>query len=823
MNDSDGSKVEVPKEEPKEIVNDDHKTKFKMFEHSCIIGFPQNLSEPKVKPTSTILQKPTPTKLFLRNTTPEPRTYYLKTSSSLPKLSEPNQNKSTTKPNFHIMTNKTHQNSPKQKIKSPLQSILLPSGPVEKYPNRQVALEKKIAMKKRAAADRAARRLEPGFVEGGFLGGAEESEESEVAPEYDGMVKMRRHSSMTLFNYRYRIDPLEADAGPPVLDQSELAKEKEKIELEKKKKLEKTPSMLGEGFFDSDFMVQTNDNVPPPLSPKKTCIPNKYFQAFEDELAKTVSFGKKFDDVKSKKYLNRQDIGYLLNYNKSQKQLVEKDFRAKSQEKEDLLKSHYRAFNSVVKKTEKRLKVTIPTRVMEEDDVVMSSDSNIVIVNATTTSVEQIQSEGKKYSGIPKSPKGGQSQKLAIAIPEPDELLGLFDKLSPPMLPYEVLRKATFGLAFKIEEKLMPSVKPDSRERAKSCINFDQSKNNLATIYMFGGVGMECIEDIVTYSRGNWNQLSTTDTGTLLARFDHTLAMFRGEFLVSFGGESNKGRPTTTKTNDLMVYTFKQQTWERRSWAGTYPTSRSGHTSIIINDYMIIFGGKDEEEEYLLDVHAANIGSIYQKGAINCRRISVLNETSLNGLAYHAMIYIGEQDDVTSDRAKANPIAKNKDMKYRNEAGVEYGLYIFGGIQSKDYKSSRELYMLKIHSPVFHLKKVETLGKRPRPRLGHTMHFIKKTQSIVVLHGRDTMTRGYLKSISILNMVNLHWHSVKIIGSIDPRPRGFHCSELDENTGKIFIFGGIADDGFVSHEMSVYWIEQFRLNLPIANSDKKSK
>ena len=91
------------------------------------------------------------------------------------------------------------------------------------------------------------------------------------------------------------------------------------------------------------------------------------------------------------------------------------------------------------------------------------------------------------------------------------------------------------------------------------------------------------------------------------------------------------------------------------------------------------------------------------------------------------------------------------------------------------------------------------------------MHLLSRIQALVILHGRDVQSRSYLKNVTILNLVTLSWISLRLYNDKDLIPRGFHGSEVEDKSEKIFIFGGINNDGFLSTDIVTYTIDQIPL------------
>ena len=355
---------------------------------------------------------------------------------------------------------------------------------------------------------------------------------------------------------------------------------------------------------------------------------------------------------------------------------------------------------------------------------------------------------------------------------------------------------------------------PPSRERACSVMFGSQSSNSIdvagngAKIVMFGGLGSECFSDMCsntciglptlnqnahsTYTP-SWTSVAA-EAGSLVSRFESTMNLYNGSTFVLFGGKSNKGRTYTVRTNDLFV--LSDQKWNRIAWEDDAPIPRSSHASVIIGDWLIVFGGTNQDDELLFDGFAVKLTGIDKKNRTSMSYLTIKNETSINGLSHHQMCLVADPEDTRQILIPFHKVDKLKPRTARG--GAEKAIYVFGGMCSNTGAGSRELYMIKVFASTFVFKKVETVGKKPKPRVGHSMHYVPKIESLVVLFGRDPTTREYLNSLSMISLINMSWYKVKLVShSLVASGRAFHCSHVDERAGRIFIFGGVNDTGFL--------------------------
>lgn len=85
------------------------------------------------------------------------------------------------------------------------------------------------------------------------------------------------------------------------------------------------------------------------------------------------------------------------------------------------------------------------------------------------------------------------------------------------------------------------------------------------------------------------------------SRDDHTVVIYEGSMTI-FGGFVEGER-----TNEIFRYYFKDNRWEKVTVLGkVQPCPRASHSAIVYGDTMIIFGGKDEENNKLNDLWSFN-------------------------------------------------------------------------------------------------------------------------------------------------------------------------------------------------------------------------
>ena len=85
-----------------------------------------------------------------------------------------------------------------------------------------------------------------------------------------------------------------------------------------------------------------------------------------------------------------------------------------------------------------------------------------------------------------------------------------------------------------------------------------------------------------------------------LTRDEHTAVLYENEqSMIIFGGFMNGQR-----TNEIVKYIFPENRWQKLTMPATalQPIARSGHTAVIYDNAMWVFGGKDDDNNKLNDL-----------------------------------------------------------------------------------------------------------------------------------------------------------------------------------------------------------------------------
>ena len=124
------------------------------------------------------------------------------------------------------------------------------------------------------------------------------------------------------------------------------------------------------------------------------------------------------------------------------------------------------------------------------------------------------------------------------------------------------------------------------------------------------------------------------------------------------------------------------------------------------------------------------------------------------------------------------------------------GIYVFGGVKGDqpDIRvKDNSLYMLSIGDKRHSWSTLQTNGRPPEARYQHTMHFLRFSNSILVIGGRKLGEKlstdpssEFIRETHVLNVHTLDWSSLAMPGL----PSMYNFASCQTEDGDLYIFGG---------------------------------
>lgn len=134
-------------------------------------------------------------------------------------------------------------------------------------------------------------------------------------------------------------------------------------------------------------------------------------------------------------------------------------------------------------------------------------------------------------------------------------------------------------------------------------------------IYVFGGRQMNSrtvTNDLYCFDLTTmiWEQLTYSGEIIPPPRYFHSSCVYKDDYFIVTGGQGYQGngeQASVSIFNDICIFDLKTKTWEIINLDLERIPARYAHLTSIIDDKLIIVGGQDLNNEYLLDVQVFSL------------------------------------------------------------------------------------------------------------------------------------------------------------------------------------------------------------------------
>ena len=276
------------------------------------------------------------------------------------------------------------------------------------------------------------------------------------------------------------------------------------------------------------------------------------------------------------------------------------------------------------------------------------------------------------------------------------------------------------------------------------------------------------------------------------ARHGHT-AILKNKNLYVFGGLY-----TLLKTfANLEIFNLETKKWISPVFnTKNLVELRKNHVACSIGNYMLIQGGINESGEILSDCYLLNYQPLQWK-------IPPLKKESIKipSLAYHSCCSV--LPEWLREEPSFTIFKKIPEENLRLTSIKEIGIYIFGGKCSKSGTLNKNIYVLKIGSNELEWILLNTYGSPPRRRFGASMAFYEEGNMLIIHGGRHNAKSNFaLNDTFILDLYSLNWMKVEYFDKKqNVAKRYFHQSFVDSNY--FYVFGGMNESNYLGSEMFI--------------------
>lgn len=325
---------------------------------------------------------------------------------------------------------------------------------------------------------------------------------------------------------------------------------------------------------------------------------------------------------------------------------------------------------------------------------------------------------------------------------------------------------------------------PETRQQASLTVMYNK-------LLMVGGVSRSINSDINAFSPAykKWEKVNTIGAESE-PRFGHSAVEYKQKLFIFGGGtDFNQVHKLRECLNGVKIFIPETKEFNNLKCYGSYIATRKQHCFALVGKHMFIQGGLNQKNNLLNDAAILNLEKNEWK-LLNIRG----NGPGFCGF-HTAVTVLAPQNQPASSIFK---VAKSKKLGYS-------GIYVFGGLGA-DRQALNTLFLLKIGGKELVWTVPSTQGQGPSPRFQHSMTYSEKLNIIVVFGGRidisNTSHYTCFNDVHILNVNNLLWCSVKVLGNI-PTPRSGHSAAAYGT--KIYIFGGVSNVSYCSS--SLFYLE----------------
>ena len=352
------------------------------------------------------------------------------------------------------------------------------------------------------------------------------------------------------------------------------------------------------------------------------------------------------------------------------------------------------------------------------------------------------------------------------------------------LFSHRVNRKTNICL-FKNSIKIPISGYPGSRID----FSFAQEKEDYI---MYGGFNTNRVSNLWKFNpdKCSWDIIKE-EGGKNESRYGHSAAM-KNRNLFIFGGKLLNQKVVL---GDLEIFNLDTKKWyyPNLRTSLSFPL-RKNHIGCFIGNQMFIYGGIDENGEYLNDCHLLNYKPLEWLSPIIDKKVI------MPYLAYHSCCLVVPQEM----RENSTYSIYNIPLLSKVSHIKEKGLYIFGGKTSKNGTLNKNLYVLRVGQKPLEWVLLKTKGSPPSKRYATSMSYYENG-NIVIIHGGRNNCNNYdyiLNDTFVLNLHTLNWMKVEYFyNQIEITPRFFHQSFIYDNY--FFAFGGTNGSNYLGSEMLV--------------------
>ena len=265
-------------------------------------------------------------------------------------------------------------------------------------------------------------------------------------------------------------------------------------------------------------------------------------------------------------------------------------------------------------------------------------------------------------------------------------------------------------------------------------------------LFLFGGLNAKYNNDMWSYSLTSrkWQCIKVSESP--VPRYGHTTVVI-DDYLIIYGGITPENYFRIPE--EMVVFNTRNNRFSEPKYSSKIkPGNRKGHIAVAISQTMLIHGGYDQDTNQ----YKSN-ALLYYLIKNSWSELEATGE-QLPFLMNHSAVVVNDFSNTTS--ATYSIYKQPEDLPNNRVKNVKIeGVYMFGGFNDKK-KMCNELWIIKTFKKPCVIMKPKINGRPPLPRINCKMIYLPE-MNMVIIHGGCGEGQNVFNDIIILNAENLNW------------------------------------------------------------------
>ena len=308
--------------------------------------------------------------------------------------------------------------------------------------------------------------------------------------------------------------------------------------------------------------------------------------------------------------------------------------------------------------------------------------------------------------------------------------------------------------------------------------------NNKA--YLFGGLSTGYNNKFWKYDIAlrKWDKININKYDEPVPRYGHS-SILLGNNIIIFGGETPKNYFKATE--ELIIYNIDSNKFSFPRIKKGRISQRKGHICVSASQTMLIQGGLNLDS---LKIECSSY--IFNPFKMSWSSLIYIGE-KLPKVMYHNAVIVNNFNSYTNQSFSFYKPPHNLPSNRLKKIKIE-GIYIFGGI-NEERIINNDLFIISICKKPCEVFKVKTFGIPPKERFNFKMVFIND-YNFIVINGGTGYKQYVFNDLMILDLESLNWIKPIFESENYFSPR-LLIPRTEHNNGKIYLFGGRDENNYV--------------------------